>query len=696
MKKNYFIVFALLLVVFSFKITMAQNLKYCGQAEAEERIRIENPKLYREGLKAQQELELQTKAYNSQKSGERGTVYFIPVVFHIIHDFGPENISDQQVYDAIQVINTDFRKLNADTSEIVAAFKSLAGDSEIEFRLAQKDPNGNCTNGIVRVASLETYNGVNYFDDMSTSNVSRWPRSKYLNIWVVNSIKSGAAGYTYRPSAVNSNPNLDGIMVLHNYVGSIGTASVQRSRTLTHEIGHWINLAHTWGQTNNPGISTNCNDDDAVSDTPNTIGWTSCNLSGNTCSSLDNVQNYMDYSYCSKMFTQGQSARMRAATISNISQRSSLWQPGNLAATGTDNANYLCKADFVASRTEVCVGELIDFNDISFNNPSTWNWTFPGGTVSSTTIKNPVVSYSTPGQYNVGLLVSDGVSNLNETKNNFITVLPTTGIPLPYVEGFESSPTFPNGNWFVFNTDNAQTWEVANVGATGSKSIRINNFNNPVGAIDEISSTAIDLSPFVKVNISFKVAFAKKDASATTDELKFFASSNCGLTWVQRWSQSSNLTTVPAQASPFIPTDSIQWVQYTISTLPIAYMNSNFRFKFQFKNGGGNNIYIDDININDYSVGINEQDEFANHFRVYPNPFNEDAVIAFSLNKTESVELSVIDILGKETFIYQERNLPSGEHTLKLNKSELGMSKGIYFVKLTQADKVMIKKIILN
>ncbi|MDQ3192824.1 MAG: M43 family zinc metalloprotease, partial [Bacteroidota bacterium] len=519
----------------------AQERKFCGQATELEKMRIENPKDYQLYLEKAEELENHTRGFVEQKTNGRGDVYIVPIVFHIIHDYGLENISDDQVRDAVRIINEDFRKLNADTSDIVAAFKAIAGDSEIEFRLAQKDPFGNCTNGIIRVASKETYKG----ETPSTSNVSRWPRANYLNVWVVKQISSGAAGYTNYPSVFHNSPSIDGIMILNSYVGSIGTGDYTSSRALTHEIGHWINLAHTWGNSNNPEIPNNCNGDDGVTDTPNTIGWTSCNLAGNTCSSLDNVQNYMDYSYCDRMFTQGQSTRMRAALESSIAQRSNLWQPSNLALTGTTGTNDLCVADFNASQTEVCVGETVQLYDASYNNPTSWNWTFTGAAfVSSPTVSNPTVVYNTPGQYNVQLQVSDGVSSQSTVKSGYITVLPSTGIPISIQESFESVSSVPGSEWFVFNPGDVNTWEIANVGATGSKSISIKNRTNPAAALNEISSTTIDLSSLsTSAKLSFKVAFAQKTLS-NNDELRLFASYNCGKNWVSRWNRSGqNLAT---------------------------------------------------------------------------------------------------------------------------------------------------------
>ena len=155
-----------------------------------------------------------------------------------------------------------------------------------------------------------------------------------------------------------------------------------RSTALTHEVGHYLNLLHTWGYTNDPGVD--CLGTDDVSDTPPTKGWTSCNLSGATCSSpLDNIQNYMEYAYCSTMYTEGQKTRMRNALTSSACQRSSLWTTANLIATGISLPAVLCKSDFKSNNINntVCQGNSLTFNDIAWNGvPTAWNWTFQGGT----------------------------------------------------------------------------------------------------------------------------------------------------------------------------------------------------------------------------------------------------------------------------------------------------------------------------
>ncbi|MCB0789477.1 MAG: hypothetical protein KDB75_09250, partial [Flavobacteriales bacterium] len=320
--KNYRMALAVGLLACAPGASMAQqaDVLLCSTHDQERIVELtgNDPLKLAQIAEADDELELLTAEYVADNYGRAGGgQYVIPVVFHIIHNNGPENISNEQVIDAVRVLNDDFNKLNADWDNVNAAFLGLVADVGVQFRLATKDPFGNCTNGITRTVSTLTYQG-----DQDMKDLVQWPRNKYLNVWVAASA-DGAAGYTFRPNAVSQSwaASWDGIVLLHNYTGSIGTSAPSRSRTLTHEVGHWINLAHTWGNSNEPGLTSNCNGDDNVSDTPNTIGWTSCSLNGSTCGSLDNVENYMEYSYCSKMFTEGQKQRMLAALNSGTAQR---------------------------------------------------------------------------------------------------------------------------------------------------------------------------------------------------------------------------------------------------------------------------------------------------------------------------------------------------------------------------------------
>ncbi len=259
---------------------------------------------------AQDEVIRQQEALNGVQT-PKGTVYYIPIVIHILHNNGIENISNEQVFDAIDVLNRDYRLLNQDANNVHADFQGLPADVEIEFRLATKAPDGTCFNGITRTVTSLTFDGSsgnaqkNAVKNGNDVFQGEWPGDEYLNVFVCADI-DGAAGYTYTPSNWIGSGMGNGIWILHNYLGSIGTSSLYTSRTLTHETGHWLNLEHPWGGNNNPGNASSCSTDDGVNDTPNTIGVTSCNLNEASCGPRANVENYMDYSYCSKMFTPGQ------------------------------------------------------------------------------------------------------------------------------------------------------------------------------------------------------------------------------------------------------------------------------------------------------------------------------------------------------------------------------------------------------
>ena len=470
----------------------------------------------------------------------KGTVYTIPVVFHVLHMNGVENISDAQINDALVILNRDYRKLNADVANVQSEFQGITADIEIEFALARKAPNGACFTGITRTVTPLTFDGS---DGQSQVNAviagndvyqGIWPHDEYLNIYVCSDI-GGAAGYTFKPSgssnASSSSMFYNGIFLLQNYTGSIGTSDTYTSRTLTHEVGHWLNLNHVWGPNNNPGDPTSCNIDDNVQDTPLCIGSNSCNYNANTCDDFgsnfsswsydvkDNVENYMDYSYCSKMFTEGQKTRMRNAITSNTAGRSNLITASNHALTGINSPLVLCQAKFKANKTVLCANDSITFTDLSFNAVTGWNWTFAGGTPSTSTLQNPGVVYTTPGTYTVTLTATDGGTSDVETMTNYITVLPN-GNTLPYFEGFENITNLSTTpNWIVDNPS-GNAWNITTSAAhTGSKSAKLTNLGQAAGSIDQLISSAIDLSSVDTTNgvtLSFRYAY-KKASSTSTD-----------------------------------------------------------------------------------------------------------------------------------------------------------------------------------
>lgn len=588
--KYFFLFFSLL---FSLGISAQESSHhdfFCDE-EANQRFKNENPHLVPIIEAAEQQLEAEYQAFlNDNKRKSARSSYVIPIVFHVIHNNGVENISDEQIYDCIDVLNRDFHKRNGDTINIVNNFKSIAANVGVEFRLARLDPSGFPTTGINRIQSQETYVG----DD--GSKIIYWNRAKYLNVWVVNSIQSGAAGWTRRPPSVAGSPNVDGIMIQHNYVGSIGTGSPGRSRTLTHEIGHWLNLSHPWGPTNNPGLPTNCNSDDGVFDTPNTEGWTSCNLNGTTCGSLDNVQNYMDYSYCTNMFTEGQKARMLAALNSSVSARNNLWKQDNLEETGVSG---LVTADFVADNTIICFGDYVSFTDRSAYDQSSWDWSFSGANTPTSSDPNPIVQFSSPGLQTVSLVVSDGVSSQTNVKENFIWVMPEVGESIPFAYDFENI-VIPNDNLLTNNPDADQFGFTLNnqVGYQSDRSISLDNYANFSNRYDEFILGPVDVKPLQTMELSFKLAFAQRNAG-NNDFLRLKISTDCGQTWSTRWQASgSQLASVSPTNAIFTPSSDADWKEVVITSFTSLDRNAEtLLLEFEFQSAGGNNLYIDDIQI---------------------------------------------------------------------------------------------------
>lgn len=700
----------LFLLVIIFGLYGFSQTHKCSHYEANQIAEKENP----EALKAKAELEAFTKQYIESKESKE-TTYIIPVVFHVLHNYGSENISNAQILDAVRIINEDFNKLNADTTDIIPEFQAIAANSHIQFRLAKIDPNGNCTDGIVRTVTSETYNA----DDGTKLLSPSWNRTKYLNIWTAANIASGAAGYSFYPSAVTGafGVNKDGVMILSTYVGSIGTGNYNLARALTHEIGHYLNLPHTWGNSNEPGLASNCDIDDGITDTPNTIGHTSCVLYSNTCGFLDNVQNYMDYSYCDKMFTNGQKARMRAALNSSTSGRNNLWTTANLIATGTNDGyvTQVCTpmANFDYDRSMACNNLTVQYSQMVWNvdTPNfTVQWSFPGGTPSVSTELNPLVSYSSPGSYSATLTAtSSGGSSTPVTKSNIIQIQdPTVGENLQWTESFENSsfpahPSNPDKNWLIRGNSVSNWSRVSSVGYSGTASLRVINASNTAGQTSELYSPNIIFTGSTPANaMTFRVAYAQKTA-ADDDKLQVYFSYNCGQSWYVRYTGTgaSLASNGGALVSSFTPTSS-QWTLKSIALSSLFLTKPNFRVKFLVTSGNGNSIFIDDINLNGTLTNTESLTlSQANNLAVYPNPINDESVLVFDIAQSSLVNISLSNILGQKLAEHNE-NYISGMYDLSLMEilninlpaGRQGLQKGVYFLTVTINGKSETLKII--
>ncbi len=258
----------------------------------------------------------------------------IPTVFHIVYKNSTENISDAQIQSQLTVLNNDFRKLNSDASLTPSLFAGVAADMEFNFCLAQRTPSGAAFNGINRVASTRTtsFGSGNNVKQSSTGGTPGWDPNKYLNVWVCD-IGGGILGYATFPGTATA--TTDGVVCDYRYFGTTGTATApfNKGRTATHEVGHWLNLRHIWGD-------ANCGSD-LVNDTPthqtSNYGCPAYPKNNNcTGGGTEMTMNYMDYTddACMYMFSNGQKARATALFASGGLRAAMLTSDGCTAPSG--------------------------------------------------------------------------------------------------------------------------------------------------------------------------------------------------------------------------------------------------------------------------------------------------------------------------------------------------------------------------
>ena len=685
--------------LFSAGTAMAQEATVPCYTTEQTEITLERNPEYQENIDA---LELFTKQYLENRKASSQThedTVYIPIVFHIYHQYGPEAISRAQVEDQVRIINEDFRRLNADTTDTDDRWKDVAADTYIEFRAARIDPWGRKTDGRVMVPTTSTI-----FDNSNENSekaISNWPQTSYFNVWVVDQIglNSGGGGvilgYAQFPG---TGPDATyGVVIRADVVGSIeyGTAFSNQGRTMVHEIGHCLNLRHIWGD-------GGCGASDQVDDTPDASGSSSgCPTNKQTCGTYDMTDNYMDYTNgsCQNMFTHGQADRMHAALKAGGNKIDRLITPENAEATGIMDTNtYVIKpyADFWQNYRTACLGESVRFTDFTWNGiPDTWKWTFSNDdTTFTSTEQNPSYVFEAAGEFDVKLVVSNSAGTDSIVRENWIRVIAENGdLQGNVTQGFEYE-NFTDSNWvIVADRDNRQFEITYDASYEGAASLVYNQPNgNPSGKIAELISPAIDISMMNEPVLKFRLAYARR-SNNSSDRIVVYTSTNCGKLWKFKYSKFGGgmETTDGPQSGSYFPGSADEWVEQELSLSSISDA-TNALFKFQLTTGGGNNLYIDNIQIFDKNPTTSVADNSGFTFKVSPNPINDNFSLSTS-NAAQNSTLEIMDITGK---VINSMELEKNSTSFNFNGNELFPAKGVYLLKLSTELGTTIEKVIFQ
>jgi hypothetical protein len=661
MKKNNFILLLLAILSFTGR-SYAQNVVPCYSTEMYNKYVEVHPEIAAYARQLTEQTLLYYKNHPAELSHFGRTTgdtqyYDIPVVVHVMHDYGTEYnyLSDNFIYHMIHEMNVVYAGLNTDLSGVIAPFVKYIGHSTIRFHLATVDPNGNPTHGITHHRTYLTYGG----DDMAKMDL--WSPANYYNIWFENVI--GAASepgsvilaYANFPSSAASYPFNDGVISRYD-------ADAYSGYTIEHETGHYFNLLHPW---NNNGagfgqINSGCGDDD-VDDTPPTTGHFSiCPLYDTACaenyykiynniSGADsfvnypdtaNVQNIMDYSSCTVMFTKGQVQRMYGALNSSVGGRSNLWNPFNLVSTGVFNSagDTIAKIDlkpipefsatYQLNATTKSSANYKDYmgyftfpgTNINFHN-ETWNdtlssllWIFSNGAAKATdtsrfaTVAN---SFSQSGWVSLSMVATGNHSGTDTATWDHAVFVADANATDPAATSYiqEFNPAGDRDKWPIFNYyNNSFRWTLNdNVGFDDNHCVQYVGFDStlnpltytypatgtPQGDLDDLFSIPVNLTSFEDTcNLDFFYSGASRSSTSTdiNDSMSIYYSVDKSNSWTHLATLSkSTLENKGASAFPYVPSTQTDWSPMTIG-LPKAARKDYVTFRFRYMPGNGPSV----------------------------------------------------------------------------------------------------------
>lgn len=624
-------------------------------------------------------------------------VYTIPVVVHVLWKTASQNISDEQIQSQIDILNADFQRLNSDTSETPDGFKPVAGSLPLQFCLAQRDPFDEPTSGIERrETDVTTFDWTDDMKYYASGGLNAWDPTRYFNIWVCN-LSSGLLGYAEFPTGTVSDSY--GIAIDYLYTGNIGTATYpyNEGRTSTHEIGHCFNLRHIWGDD-----GSGCGGSDLVDDTPNQANENygcpgfpetdACTPDGDGVMYM----NYMDYTddACMNMFTVGQADRMFAAIEnfypelleSNGCEAIDLFTIDAGVSAVSEPSGLYCETSVSPSATirnwgdDVLTSVTINYS-IDGGAAETYDWTGSLASLAFATVSLPAVTVSegihTMYVYTTNPNGTSDPNAINDTDSSSFSVF-TSGTLTPITEGFEDE-SFPAGGWSLKNTDDDITWARTTAAASiGDASAWVDNYAFGIpDTEDDLMSIPLDLDGMTYPLVTFDVAYTnfKQGTTERNDALEVLVTTDCGNTYTSVYfKEGDDLSTRSPTSAAFTPTSS-QWRTDSIDLT--AYADEDF-LSVVFRNisGGGNNLYIDNINIEQGLVPDGIITPLSSLMTIYPVPANDQLFMEWN-SQVYSGRLQLIDLSGRtlrtqdlvgsvQSYSWDITDLPSGFYSLIL------------------------------
>ena len=637
------ILFVALAGMFSTAMTWAQQTRNCGTMEYLEYQMQNDPSI--SGKMA--EIETFTNNFITENPGSPKAVVTIPVVFHVVYNTAAQNISDALILAQINQLNQDFARLNSDAGNTPTAFQSLATNTNIQFCLAQRDPSGNATTGIVRksttVTSFSSNDAVKY---TAQGGDNAWDATKYLNLWVCN-LGGGLLGYAQFPGGAVAT---DGVVLLYSSIGSLTTpgssAPYNYGRTATHEIGHWLNLRHIWGD-------ANCGND-LVSDTPTqqTSNYGCPTFPKVTCSNGANgdmFMNYMDYTDdgCMNMFSAGQSTRMNALFATGGARVGLLSSLGCSAptTTGCGTPSSLAAGSITTSSATLswaAVSGAVSYN-LQYKLSSATTWTTVNTTATSYALSG--LTAATAYQFQVQAVCASASSS------------------------YSAATTFTTTSATTTCTDNYE----ANETRTAAKTIATNTtISAKIG-----TSTDQDWFKFSTTSAARNIKVVLDQLPADYD-LKLFNNSGTQLAVSQN--TGTTLETIIRNTT----TTGTYYVQvYGYSSA----FNANSCYSLRVNTSSSSFRTIEGAETE--SIDVQAIDEVT----LFPNPSNGNFTVSVLSDNEADVTIAVYDITSK-AILRETFNSTKGENSFNLDLQ--GRAKGIYFVEVKHGETKTIKKLIVE